>query len=348
MLKLKNRFCSLVIISTIITLPFLLLVPFIPYAHADNVNELIQSLQEPGDACKAAKALADLMASQAVEPLIETITQNKDRHIRRCASEALAKIGDKKSVYLLVAFLEDEDLITASRAAYALGYLKDKRAVKPLLQALTELNIPCPAAEALGRIKDPTSVEPLIESLKHEDMSVRSCAVIALGMIGDSRACNPLIGVYSHDSDPITQNRARKAFKMIGCSFKEHAREYEIEDNLCYMGQSLIDFMSSHMEKYPDQKSLSKSLEWKEFFSEFMSKQKRLNSTDPEAGKKLYDIFFLVNDWANSVERLQKLKRSSNQEQKRIVWRTVVENVRDKETRLKVVCHDLKIPDYTE
>ena len=79
-----------------------------------------------------------------------------------------------------------------------------------------------------------------------------------------------------------------------------------------------------------------------------MSEQERLNSTDPEAGKKLYGVFFLVSDWANSVDRLHKLKCSSNQKQKRSIWRTVVENVRDKETRLKVICPNLKIPDYTE
>jgi hypothetical protein len=348
MLLQKCRFSRIILKSTVIFLPFLLLLPFIPYAHADKVHELIQALSEPSKACEAAKALGELKASQAVEPLIETIKYKKDRRIRRCAAEALAKIGDDQAVDLLISALKDEDHIIASRSAYALGWMGDKRAVKPLLHALTELHIQLPAAEALGKIEDPTSVEPLIEALKHEDMSVRSCAVIALGMIGDSRACQPLIGVYSNDSDSITRNRARRAFKMIGCSFKEHAREYAIEDDLCNIGQRMIDFISSHREKYPDHKSFSKSPEWKKFFSELMSEIKPLNSTDPEAGNKVFRVFFLVSDWADSVDRLSKIKRSPNTKHKRIIYVTVMEGLRDKETRLKVHCPDLKIPDYTE
>jgi HEAT repeat protein len=348
MFQLKSRFISVVIISTLITLPFLLTIPFIPNAHAGNVNELIQDLNEPSEACNAAKALADLKTSEAVEPLIEAIKQNKDRRIRHCAAEALAKIGDMRSVDLLVASLKDEDLLTASRATYSLGYLKDKRAVKPLLLALTEYNIPCPAAEALGMIKDPSSVEPLIEALNHENVGVRGCAAIALGMFGDHRACKPLIKSFMHDSDSGNQDRARRALEMIGCSFKEHAREYRIEDNLCNTGQGMIDFISSNMEKYPDHKSFSKSEEWKNFFSEVMVELNRLNSNNPEAGKKLYSVIFLAIDWAGSIDSFRKLSQSSDKNQEKIFLNTAVERIKDKEISLKVICPEIKIPDYTQ
>ena len=348
MLQLKGRFSSVVIISSSITLSVLLIILSIPNAYAENVSELIQTLNEPREACKAAKALAELKAYQAVEPLIENLTQNKDGRLRRCAAEALAKIGDMRSVDLLVAFLADEDLLIASRAAYALGYLKDNRAVKSLLYALTEYNIPCPAAEALGNIKDPASVEPLIEALNHENMGVRNCAVIALGMIGDHRACKPLINAFMQDSDPMTQESARRAFKMIGCSFEEHAREYNTEYNICNMGQGMIDFISSNMEKYHDQKSFSKSEEWKDFFSEVMDELERLNSADPESGEKLYKVIFLVVDWLDSVSRLLKLKQNPVKNKEEIILNTAVERIKDKETRLKVICPEMKIADYTQ
>ena len=57
--------------------------------------------------------------------MIENLTKNKDGRLRRCAAEALAKIGDMRSVDFLVAFLEDDDLLIASRAAYALGSKRD-------------------------------------------------------------------------------------------------------------------------------------------------------------------------------------------------------------------------------
>ena len=279
--------------------------------------------------------------------MIDAIKHNKDRRIIRCVAEALGKIGDERSLDLLVMSLGDEDPMTSSRAAYALGFLKDKRAVEPLLHALTEHRIPCPAAVSLGRIKDPNSVEPLIEALEHEDMSVRGCAAIALGMIKDPRACKPLIKTFSYDRDPMTQNRARRALEMIGCSFKEGAQEYGIEGSLCDMGQRMVDFMSSGMEKYPDRRTRLQSPEWRSFFSEFRTELDRLNSTDPEAGKKLYGVFFLVSDWADSVERLRKLKRSSDKNKDKMLWNTVAEGIRDKETRLKVICPEMQFPDYT-
>jgi hypothetical protein len=99
------------------------------------------------------------------------------------------------------------------------------------------------------------------------------------------------------------------------------------------------------MKKYPDYKSFSKSKEWENFFSELTVKLNRLNSTDPEAGKKLYGVLFLANDWADSVDRLRKLSQRSGE---KIVLNTVLERIKDKETRLKVICPEIKIPDYTQ
>ncbi len=348
MLQLKGRVSNIFNIFIAITFVFLLIIRFSPNAYADNLNDLLQALNEASEVCKASKSLAELKASQAVDPLVEIIKQNEDRHIRSCAAEALAEIGDMRSVDLLVASLKDENFLTASRAAYALGYFKNKRVVESLLYALTEYNIPCPAAEALGKIKDPVSVAPLIDALNNESEGVRNCSAIALGMLGDQRACKPLIKTFMQDSDPITQDSARRAFDMIGCSFKENTQVYNTEDNLCKMGQGMIDFISTNMEKYQDQKSFSKSEEWNQFASGFMSELNRLNSTDPEAAKRLYGVFFLAGDWADSVVNLRKLFQSSDKNRVKIFLDTAVERIKDKETRLKVICPEMKIPDYTQ
>ncbi len=49
------------------------------------------------------------------------------------------------------------------------------------------------AAWALGEMRDPRAVEPLIAALKDKDYEVRVCAAIALGEMRDPRAVEPLI-----------------------------------------------------------------------------------------------------------------------------------------------------------
>ena len=56
------------------------------------------------------------------------------------------------------------------------------------------------AAWALGRIKDPRAVEPLLGTLKDSDPRARASAAIALGNIKDTRAVGPLQAALN-DSD---------------------------------------------------------------------------------------------------------------------------------------------------
>ncbi|MFN3699646.1 MAG: HEAT repeat domain-containing protein, partial [Dictyoglomus sp.] len=70
------------------------------------------------------------------------------------------------------------------------------------------------AAKALGEIKDKRAVEPLISALKDEDWYVREAAAYALGEIGDSRAVEPLISALK-DKDEIFQFVAKEALKKI-------------------------------------------------------------------------------------------------------------------------------------
>ena len=71
-------------------------------------------------------------------------------------------------------------------ATYALGHIKNKRAVKPLINALKDedKDIRIFAAISLGRIKDDRAVEPLINAIKDEDRFVRYWSAIALGKMG--------------------------------------------------------------------------------------------------------------------------------------------------------------------
>lgn len=100
-----------------------------------------------------------------------------------------------------------------SEAAQALGAIVDKRAVDPLISALSAKRFDGvewtrgsltaeAAAEALGEIGDRRAVEPLVSVLKSADGELyrtRHMAAEALGKLDDGRAVEPLLAALRRD-----------------------------------------------------------------------------------------------------------------------------------------------------
>mgnify|MGYP001578381448 CR=1 FL=1 len=90
---------------------------------------------------------------------------------RDTPSSPLAKIG-KPAVEPLILVLKDRDTDVRVNAAGALGKIKDPRAIKPLIEALKDLNMDSNSllkiVSALSETGKP-AVEPLIEVLKDKD-----------------------------------------------------------------------------------------------------------------------------------------------------------------------------------
>ncbi|MBP1929122.1 HEAT repeat protein [Methanolinea mesophila] len=71
------------------------------------------------------------------------------------AIEVLARTGDERSIEPVIAALQDEDWRVRQKAAWALGYLGDPRALKPLQRALGDRRegVDDMIYEAMDRIK---------------------------------------------------------------------------------------------------------------------------------------------------------------------------------------------------
>jgi len=145
-----------------------------------------------------AEALGRIKDPRAVEPLIIAL---KERYTPVAITKALGNIGSS-AVEPLITTLQDnnESCNTRAKAAMALGYTKDRRAVHALIVALSDdcrIFVRAKAAEALGQIKDPKAAEPLIEVLEHEDEDSKplSSATEALGYLKDPKAVQPLIEI---------------------------------------------------------------------------------------------------------------------------------------------------------
>ncbi len=220
--------------------------------------------------------------------------------------------------------------------------------IDDLIKALNNPNEAFKASIALAEMKDPASVEPLIKALKSEYEVVRSRAANVLEIIGDKRACEALFEVYVHDNDPSTQDSARRAFKKIGCSFKEYGQEYRFEKSLCGWGQRLVDFAVKNIENNSYDERLEESPEFHKLMSDLNSEIERLQSEDLDEGNKLFSVFFMVNDWADYVAKIRRAKQDSYGEKIDPLNATASENIDDKATRLQLICPEINIPDYSE
>jgi len=178
----------------------------------------------------AAVALGKIGDASAVGPIIPLL-EDKDLAVRCRAAEALVNFGDPRILPALVGALKrveipetvlifgcqsDPAWESASRAAWALGRMRDQRAVEPLIAALDKGDefFQAHVAEGLGRIGDPRAVEPLMAVLRAGGLGDQSAmaAGTALARIGKP-AIGPLIAELKNER---TQTTASISLQEMG------------------------------------------------------------------------------------------------------------------------------------
>ncbi len=149
--------------------------------------------------------------------------EDKEYMVRWYTTEALGEMRDKRAVQPIIKLLEDPyydslfyQYTVRLEAIEALGKIGDRRAVKPLIKKLesSENDVPQKAASALGTIRDKRAVEPLIKTLRSNNKYICECAAEALGEIGDRRAIKPLIEKLENGEKDIQQTAARSLEKI--------------------------------------------------------------------------------------------------------------------------------------
>jgi hypothetical protein len=135
-----------------------------------------------------------------------------DKYIRKCKVCSITLTFDN-----VIMSLHDRDKYQRHYAAHQLGFLKDKRAFKPLMRALNDADegLKREAVEALGNLGDIRAYEPLCKILNHEDSHMRSIAVQALGELRDFRAIDPLTKTLEDRSSSVRID-AKYALKKLG------------------------------------------------------------------------------------------------------------------------------------
>lgn len=200
-----------------------------PVPTDPQIMQWIQDLKNPDDNIrkKAVFALGEKRADAkpAISELIRLLPTELNKVIRNNMARALGKIADPQAVNVLSEALFDEDYYVKLSSAWALGQIKDNRAVQPLLrlikgggakvftmhgseskvdqsQPVTEtlktegmkyMDVQISAIKALGEIRDENAVGGLVAELSDEAGQIRCAIALSLGKIGSPKAVPALI-----------------------------------------------------------------------------------------------------------------------------------------------------------
>ena len=195
---------------------------------AGAVPSLVAALDDPSAALPAARLLGGLGDPAAVEPLLAAFGRGPN-DVRVAAADALGALGDARAVGPLAEALEGDDPEVANAAGRALGRIDDARASDALERAFTgarstaaavglvavrhavALALPflyerlatgepsdpntAAAALAIAELRDARALGPLLETMRRARGEEKCPYVRAAGLLGDTRAIPPLLGL---------------------------------------------------------------------------------------------------------------------------------------------------------
>jgi HEAT repeat protein len=157
-----------------------------------------------------------------IEGAIRLLRQSDDTQIRQFVAYLLGQAGDARAVEPLIDALQDDHVGVRGAAANALGMLGESEVV-PYLRPLLQENNPqlvVWAAFALTRL-DEDHFEILVEALDAAEVDVRRSAILALRLLGDARAIEPLLALRADlstrfDGDLTVAEAATQALVSLG------------------------------------------------------------------------------------------------------------------------------------
>lgn len=170
------------------------------------VGKLNPNMQELGK--QYIKSLLEAKVNSFEALLAAVQDQNFDIEVRRIACWALGQLRDKRAIKALLIAFRDENVSLRWESAKVLGIIGSKRAVRPLITSLLEaesVESRTAAAYALGFIGDKRALDPLLHVLLNhkEEAKVRGEAAEALALLRDTRAVVPLIECLKDDSPEV-------------------------------------------------------------------------------------------------------------------------------------------------
>jgi HEAT repeat protein len=129
----------------------------------------------------------------------------------------LVKLGKKATPKLTAILADHSDPLMLKRAAVALGRIRDKTAVKPLVNSLADkdVTVVLSAIDALAFLRDKKVSRDIAGLLKNKDPSVRVRAARALGALRDKKSMASLEELSEKDEHDFVRREASDALAKL-------------------------------------------------------------------------------------------------------------------------------------
>ena len=183
---------------------------------------------------RASEALGRRRDSQAVPALLELLLRERDNNVLSEAAYALGKIEDLRATEALISLLsKDNDFVQVS-AVRALRMLRDPRAepflVEILLDSKQHPGVRAEAASALGSLDQPSAVEALFHGMKEKDASIKNASIKSLGNLREARAIEDLVKLLCDNNSGVAV-AAAEALKSIAGELTKAEMVYDAAVN---------------------------------------------------------------------------------------------------------------------
>lgn len=180
------------------------------FTHVGKAGRYIVSTTVANEARGALQNIGEINAEKFIDML-------RNRKSAATAASKLGYIKDERAVIPLIDALKDQDVYLRESAAEALGHIGDVRAVEPLINTLgdSQTIVKMAAAKALEEIGKPAVDALITAGLSNKATYIRTGAIELLGKIGDTKAIEPLITLLK-DADGYVSHWAADALGDIG------------------------------------------------------------------------------------------------------------------------------------
>jgi hypothetical protein len=243
--------------------------------------------------------------------------------------KSLGDIGDLRAFDLFMIHIKSPEWGIRSAAAYGLGQVGKSEATQVLIESLGDSNtVVCEeAAKALGNLKDRRAVEPLMIFARAHQGHGRQRAVTSLGNLNDDRAIDLLIEIASEDHDEFTRRDATAALAKFPPNaialLNEKLKQQAVK--VSPTGHDIYDLMHAPVkqsdEEHPTTLENSEAVLFYATYSDFKNSwvlqiptgpgryQYRRIRIDPEQSpdRVVYEILQKAPGWSLSLDSMDRL-----------------------------------------
>ena len=146
-----------------------------------------------------ARTIGNFKDKSATKALINCLSNHNNHSVRWVCCEEIAKSKDTNAVKPLIALIKDKNWEPKEAAIFAVGEIKDKKAIpelEQLFQNEKKFKNKLPLAIALAKLKSNISFDYLISNLNFDYNITREEIVLALGCLGNKKAIPYLKKLY--------------------------------------------------------------------------------------------------------------------------------------------------------